>query len=110
MYEVPALDDLSNLIQFCSNDLRQILLTLQFLVQSSSTKTKYPPSNDNLTMTKPKWQSSGVFDAMYYSHLGEQWNESPLKVFFDDLTKNYTSKYNQSHLLLMNHSKNDTER
>ncbi|CAF4837329.1 unnamed protein product, partial [Rotaria socialis] len=65
---------------------------------------------NNSTISKPKWQSSRIFDAMYYSHLGEQWNESPMKILCDDLTVKYTSKYKQSHWLLLNNSKTDEKR
>ncbi|CAF3692369.1 unnamed protein product [Rotaria sp. Silwood1] len=112
MFEVCSLDDLTRLFQHCSCDLRQTLLTLQFLVQSSSitNSPKYPLEENNSIISKPRWQSSCIFDAMYYSHLDEQWNESILKIFFDDLTIKYTSEYEKSHLLLLNHSKNDAKR
>jgi hypothetical protein len=112
MLEVPSLDDLILLFQSCSCDLRQTLSTLQFLVQSSIRKnlSKYSLEEKNSIISKPKWQSSHIFDAIYYSHLNEQWNESILKIFFDDLTRKYTSEYQQSHLLLINHRKNDAKR
>jgi len=108
MFEVPSLDDLKLLFQSCSCDLRQTLSTLQFLVQSSI--IKYSLEEKNSIISKPKWQSSHIFDAIYYSYLNEQWNESILKIFFDDLTRKYTSEYQQSHLLLINHRKNDAKR
>ncbi|CAM4778548.1 unnamed protein product [Rotaria magnacalcarata] len=112
MLEVPVLDDLKNLFHFCSCNLRQTLLTLEFLAQTSTVENveKSSSEENNSTISKPKWQSSRIFDAMYYSHLGEQWNESPMKILFDDLTVKYTSKYKQSHLLLLNHSKTDEKR
>jgi hypothetical protein len=112
MFEVPSLNDLISLFQSCSCDLRQTLLMLQFLAQSSNIiNTPCCSSNEsNTIISKPKWQSSRMFDAMYYSHLNEQWNESSLKLFFDDLTIKYTSEYKQAHLLLVNHSKNDAKR
>jgi hypothetical protein len=111
MLEVPSLDDLITLFQSCSCDLRQTLSTLQFLAQSSTaiTSPKCSPKNDSI-IPESKWQSSRQFDTMYYSQLGEQWNESILKIFFDDLTRKYTSEYEQTHLSLANHSKNDTKR
>ncbi len=109
MIEIPSIDDLISLFQSYSCDLRRCLLTLQFLAQSSiipiSCTNKISINNQ-----KPKLQSSRIFDTMYYSYLHEQWNESILKTLFDDLTLKYTSKYEQSHLLLSNHSKNDSKR
>jgi hypothetical protein len=112
MLEVSSLADLSSLCQSCSYDLRRSLSTLQFLVQSSVLKPlpKYSSEEKNSIILKPHWQSSHIFDAMYYSNLGEQWNKSPLQILFDDLTSKYTSEYKQSHLLLVNHSKNDAKR
>jgi hypothetical protein len=112
MFEVPSLDDLKLLIQSCSCDLRQILLTLQFLVQSSNIKNlpKYSFKENNTIISKSQLQSSRIFDAMYYSHLNKQWTESILSIYFDDLTRKYTSKYQQSHLLLINQSKNNAKR
>ncbi|CAF2782624.1 unnamed protein product [Rotaria sp. Silwood2] len=112
MFEVSSLDDLIRLFQYCSCDLRQTLLTLQFLVQSSTITNIQNCSSEenNSIISKPKLQSSHIFDAMYYSYLSEQWNESSLKIFFDDLTIKYTSEYEKSHLLLINHSKNDAKR
>ncbi|CAF4038174.1 unnamed protein product [Rotaria sp. Silwood2] len=112
MFEVSSLDDLIRLFQYCSCDLRQTLLTLQFLVQSSTITNiqKCSSEENNSIISKPKLQSSHIFDAMYYSYLSEQWNESSLKIFFDDLTIKYTSEYEKSHLLLINHSKNDAKR
>lgn len=109
MLEVPSLDDLKKLVQFCSCDLRQILLTLQFLAQSS-TEEKTCSKPENSIISEPKWQSSRIFDAMYYSFLGEQLNESSLKPIFDDLTNKYTSEYKQSHLLLLSKTKSDEKR
>ncbi|CAF0847203.1 unnamed protein product [Rotaria sordida] len=112
MLEVPSFDDLIKLVKYCSYDLRQTLLTLQFLAQSSTITNiqKCSSEENNFIISQPKWQSSCIFDAMYYSHLGEQWNESLLKKFFDDLTIKYTSEYQKSHLLLINHSKNNIKR
>ncbi|CAF1459355.1 unnamed protein product, partial [Adineta steineri] len=113
MIEIPLLDDLINIFQSCSCDLRQSLLTLQFLTQSSdvsSTCTNKKPSVNNNNNNKSKFQSSSLFDTMYYSYLCEQWDESILKTLFDDLTKKYTSEYEQSHLLLENHSKNNSKK
>ena len=112
MFEVPSLNDLILLFQSCSCDLRQTLSTLQFLAQSSCITNIPSCSSDenNTIILKPKWQSSRIFDAMYYSHLNEQWNPSSLRTFFDDLTIKYTSEYKQSHLLLINQSKNDAKR
>ncbi|CAF0829516.1 unnamed protein product [Adineta steineri] len=109
MFEVPSLNDLMLLVQSCSYDLRQILLTLQFLVQSSD-KTNNSIEETDPKISKPKWQSSRIFDAMHYSYLNEQWNEPPLKVFFDDLTRKFTSEYERSHQLLSDPIKNDTKR
>jgi hypothetical protein len=108
MLEIPSLDDLISFCQSCSCDLRQSLLTLQFLAQSSS----FPIScTDEISMNnKPKFQSSRIFDTIFYSYLCEQWDESILKTLFDDLTRKYTSEYEQSHLLLTNQSKNDSKR
>jgi hypothetical protein len=112
MFEVSSLDDLKLLFQSCSCDLRQTLLTLQFFVQSSSRKNlpKYSFEENNTIISKPQWQSSRIFDAMYYSYLNKQWNESILSTFFDDLTRKYTSEYQQSHLLLINQSQNNAKR
>ncbi|CAF4354288.1 unnamed protein product, partial [Rotaria socialis] len=73
MFEVPVLDDLKNLFHFCSCNLRQILLTLEFIAQTSTVKNIEISASEenNSTISKPKWQSSRIFDAMYYSHLGE---------------------------------------
>lgn len=106
MFEVPSFNDLLLLFQSCSNDLRQTLSTLQFLVQSSNISSCSSDEN-NTKLSKPQWQSSQIFDAIYYSYLNEQWNESSLKIFFDDLTRKYTSEYKESHLLLV---KNDAKR
>jgi len=112
MLEVPSLDDLISLFQSCSYDLRQTLSTLQFLVQSSTIENlpKYSLEENNTRISKSQWQSSHIFDAIYYSHLSEKWNESILQTFFDDLTRKYTSEYQQSHLLLVNQNKNDAKR
>ncbi|CAF0829067.1 unnamed protein product [Adineta ricciae] len=112
MFEIPSSDDLLSLTHSCSNDLRRILLTLQFCLQSSDSSNISDASfseKQNI-LSQPKWQSSRAFDAMYYSHLNDQWKESSLKVFFDELTSKYTSEYEQSHLLLHNQSKNNTNR
>ncbi|CAF1375268.1 unnamed protein product [Rotaria sordida] len=110
MLEIPSFDDLISLCQLYSYDLRRILLTLQFLAQSSiisiSSVNKTLINNNN----KPKLQSSHIFDTMFYSYLREQWNESILKIHFDNLTIKYTSEYEQSYRLLTNHSKNDSKR
>jgi hypothetical protein len=108
MLEIPSFDELISLFQSCSCDLRRSLLTLQFLAQSSS--VPIVSTNQNSIITKPQWQSSRIFDAVYYSHLREQWDESILKTLFDDLTLKYNSDYEQSHLLLLNRSKNDSKR
>jgi hypothetical protein len=63
--------------------------------------SKSPSEENNSIISKPKWQSSRIFDAMYYSYLDEKWNESILKIYFDDLTQKYTSQYKQSHELLI---------
>jgi len=109
MFELPSLDNLTSLFRICSSDLRQTLSTLQFLVQSSNINT---PSFEekNSIISKATWQSSRIFDAMYYSHLAEQSHESPLKKFFDDLTRNYTCEYDQSHSLLVNLTENNAKR
>lgn len=108
MFEIPSIDDLISLYQSCSCDLRQSLLTLQFLAQSSS--ISIPCTNQISINNQPKLQSSCIFDTMFYSYLAEQWEESILKILFDNLTKKYTSEYEQSHLLLTNQSKNDSKR
>jgi type VI protein secretion system component VasK len=107
MFEIPSFDDLSSLFQSCSSDLRQTLLILQFLAQSSvvNNLSKHPSEENNSLISTPKFQSSRIFDAMYYSYLNEQWNESMLKIYFDDLTRKYTSEYNQAHHLLLNSNK-----
>ena len=112
MFEISSLNDLLLLFQSCSCDLRRTLLTLQFLLQSSDRiNTLHSPSHEtNPTMSQPTWPSSPIFDAMYYSHLHEQWDDSSLKIFFDDLTRKYTSEYNQSHLLLVNPNENNAAR
>jgi hypothetical protein len=108
MLEIPSFDELISLFQSCSCDLRQSLLTLQFLAQSSSIPISYP--NKISINNKPKLQSSRIFNTMFYSYLCEQWDESILKTLFDNLTRKYTSEYEQSHLLLTNHIKNDSKR
>lgn len=110
MLEVPSLDDLLLIFQTCSYDLRQTLSTLQFLVQSPSSKKKDLSDKKNSAISKAEWQSSQIFDAMYYSHLNEYSNDSFLQIFFDDLTKKYTTEYQQSHSLLLNQSKNNAKR
>ncbi len=110
MLEIPLLEDLIALFQSCSCDLRRCLLTLQFLAQSSTIPISYTNKISINSNNKPKFQSSGIFDTMYYSYLCEQWDESILKTLFDNLTRKYTSEYEQSHLLLANHSKNDSKR
>ncbi|CAF1083083.1 unnamed protein product [Adineta ricciae] len=107
--EIPVLNDLVALFQSCSCDLRQSLLTLQFLAQSSSIACTDHISTER-TEEKSKLQSSRLFDTMYYSYLAEQWDESILKAPFDDLTRKYTCEYEQSRLLLVNHCKNDSKR
>lgn len=109
MLEIPSYDELISLCQTCSYDIRRCLLTLQFLAQSSTIATSY--ENETLAeKTKPKFQSSRKFDAVRYSYLREQWSESMLKTYFDDLTLKYTSEYEQSYQLLSNPSKNDSKR
>lgn len=108
MLEIPSLNDLITLFQSCSSDLRRTLLTLQFLAQSSSDPIS-PPTQISKKI-KPKLQSSRIFDTISYSYLRQQWDESILKTLFDDLTKKYTSEYEQSHLLLLNNSKNNPKR
>jgi hypothetical protein len=112
MFEIPSFDDLISLFRICSSNLRQTLLTLQFLVQSSVINTPWKSVSEerDSIISKTKWQSSHVFDTMYYSHLADQWNESPLKIFFDDLTRKYTSEYDQSHCLLINQNENNAKR
>jgi len=108
MLEIPSFDELISLFQSCSCDLRQSLLTLQFLAQSSSISLSC--TNKISINNKPKLQSSRLFDTMYYSYLCEQWDESILKILFDNLTNKFTSQYEQSHLLLINSIKNDSKR
>ncbi|CAF3402597.1 unnamed protein product [Rotaria socialis] len=109
MLEVPSFDELISLCQSCSYDLRRCLLTLQFLAQSSTIENT-SIEKTAINNTKPKLQSSHVFDTMHYSYLGEQWNEPMLKTYFDDLTTKYTSEYEQYHKLLANQNKNDSKR
>lgn len=110
MLEILVLNDLIALFQSCSCDLRQSLLTLQFLAQSSPISCTDQISTEQTTEEKSKLQSSRLFDTMYYSYLVEQWDESILKTLFDDLTSKYTCEYEQSHLLLANHCKNDSKK
>jgi hypothetical protein len=112
MFETPSFDDLTSIFRSCSSDLRQTLSTLQFLVQSSiiNTPPKAVSNEKDSIISKVKWQSSRVFDAMYYSNLADQWNDYPLKTFFDDLTRKYTSEYDQSHRLLINPIEHNTKR
>ena len=106
MLEIPSLDELIHLFQSCACDLRRSLLTLQFLAQSSSSSIS--PSTTQISINnQPKFQSSHVFDTMFYSYLNEQWEESILKPLFDDLTRKYTSEYEQSNLVL---SQTDSKR
>jgi hypothetical protein len=108
MLEISSLDDLIHLYQSCSCDLRQCLLTLQFLAQSSSASQSC--TNQISINNKTKFQSSCLFDTMFYSYLSEQWDESILKTLFDDLTEKYTSEYEQSYLVLTKKSENDSKR
>lgn len=93
MFEISSLDDLIDLYQTCSCDLRQSLLTLQFLAHSSSS---FPScTTTTLSHKQTKFPSSQIFDTMFYSYLRESWDESILKPLFDDLTMKYTSNYEQ---------------
>lgn len=112
MFEIPSFDDLLSIFQICSNDLRQTLLTLQFLIQSSSIKSLSNNilNENNSIITKPQWQSSQIFDTMYYSYLNKSSNESNLQRFFDDLTEKYTNEYQQTNLILTNQNKDNAKR
>lgn len=95
MFEISSLDDLIDLFQSCSCDIRQSLLTLQFLAQSSSSISSQSCTKTTLSHKPTKFPSSQIFDTMSYSYLREQWDESILKPLFDDLTVNYRSNYEQ---------------
>ncbi len=108
MLEISSLDDLIHLYQTCSCDLRRCLLTLQFLGQSSTISSIC--TNQISIHNKTKFQSSHLFDTMFYSYLGEQWDESILKILFDDLTEKYTSEYEHARLVLTKKIENDSKR
>ena len=111
MFEVPSVDDLTGLVHACSNDLRRTMSMLQFLAQSSTTVTDREDLVErNRSVSIPTWQSSRTFDAMYYSHLGEQWQRSPLATFFDALTVKPTVDYERSRKLLAERTQNDLQR
>jgi len=94
MYEISSLNDLVSLFKHCSSDLRQTLLTLQFLVQSNDEHDQSIVNKEELlsTQVQPCWQSARVFDAMFYSYFNQQSNDSPMKSLFDNLTDQFTSK------------------
>lgn len=96
MIEIPSDNSLRQLIESSSGDVRQMLNTLQYLVESSNETVddfvKEPKSNP----TNHRLQSSSIFDAMFYSRLNEQWNSSSLKQFFHPLTRSYLDQYDQS--------------
>jgi len=108
MLEIPSQNDLIDLFQSCACDLRRALLTLQFLGESSSNSTR--SVTKILSNNQPKFPSSNVFDTMFYSNLHEQWDESILKPLFDDLTKKYTSEYEQCNSQLMKTISNNSQR
>lgn len=109
MLEISSFEHLISLVQSCSCDLRRSLLTLQFLAQSSQNSSSH--ANEILNSTnKPKFQSSCIFDTMFYSYLREQWDESILKTYFDNLTIPYTSQYEQSYSLSKNRTQNNAKR
>ena len=84
------------LIESSSGDIRQILNTLQYSIQSSNgsdealVKETYSNLSDHLL------QTSSMFDAMFYSRLNEQCLSSSLKSFFDQLTQSYLDQYDRS--------------
>ena len=84
------------LIESSSGDIRQILNTLQYSIQSSNgsdealVKETYSNLSDHLL------QTSSMFDAMFYSRLNEQCLSSSLKSFFDPLTQSYLDQYDRS--------------
>lgn len=92
MLEISSLNDL---IESCSCDIRRSLLTLQFLAQSSSSIPSQSCTNTILAEKSSKFPSSQIFDALSYSYLREQWDESILKPLFDDLTSKYEQPVKQ---------------
>ena len=93
MFEISSLNDL---IESCTCDIRQSLLTLQFLAQSSSSSISSQSCTKTTLSHKPtNFPSSQIFDTMSYSYLREQWDDSILKPLFDNLTANYRSNYEQ---------------
>ena len=97
MIEIPSDNPLRQLIESSSGDIRQILTTLQYLVQSSNDTVDDLVKETNSNPTNHQLQSSSIFDAMFYSRLNEQWNSSSsLKTFFDPLTRSYLDQYDQS--------------
>lgn len=110
MYEISSSNDLISLFKSCSSDLRQTLSTLQFLVQSNEELKSIEIKENSSTLIQPCWQSARVFDAMFYSYFNQQSNDSQMKNLFDNLTEEFTSKYEQTHELLMKKSLNDTKR
>lgn len=109
MFEVATLDPIIDLFHACSSDIRQTLSTLQFLVQSSIEEFSHEETSSS-SLLVPYWQSSLVFDGMFYSHLAEQAIQSPLKTLFDDLTRDSTSIYTQCNRLLHTSVQNNPKR
>lgn len=85
MFEIPSFDQLVELCYSCSFDIRQILLTLQFRLQSSATKKICSPEN----VSNKQFTSVNHFEANFYANLQEFSNPSPLKEHFIDLTKKF---------------------
>jgi hypothetical protein len=113
MLDVSSYDELLVFVQSFASDLRRILVTLQFLSQSSSI-TNVDKSSMNMPSTTDRlqlqWPSSSMFDAMYYSNLSEQWRSSSLKSMFDVLTRQYRHDYKQSYHTLISMNRNQSTR
>lgn len=97
MIEIPSLHPLQRLIQSSSGDLRQILNTLQFLLQSSDhSNEERSEVKEETNEVELQLQSSSTFDAMFYSRLNEQCNSSALKTFFHPLTQSFVERYDRT--------------
>ena len=107
--EIVPENALKALIERYSGDVRRILIELQYLSQSEKSEKLFCPKS-KLTKDQGQWQSSSVFDAIFYSRLNEQWNSSPLEPLFDQLTRDYTDKYNRTHQTLVEAHGNNQQR
>lgn len=96
MIEIPSAQDIRPLIESSSGDLRQIINTFQYLLQSSDEFDENFLEKIDSEHLNHELQTSSIFDTMFYSRLDEQCNSSSLKTFFDQLTENSLDQYKKS--------------